>query len=142
MRRYLIPIVTAVGLTLSLAAHAQAPAVTATCNDGSPFSGATRSGACRGHGGVKTWNTAAPSTTAPAAGAAATPEAAPSKPIAPAQTARGVPGAGQVWVNTASKVYHCPADRWYGKTKVGEYMSESQAKSSGFHPDHNKACAS
>jgi hypothetical protein len=142
MRRYLIPIVTAVGLALSLAAHAQAPAVTATCNDGSPFSGTTRSGACRGHGGVKTWNTAAPSTTAPATGAAAAPEAAPSKPVTPAQTARGVPGAGQVWVNTASKVYHCPGDRWYGKTKAGEYMPESQAKSSGFRPDHNKACAS
>jgi hypothetical protein len=139
MRRYLIPIATAVGLVLSLTAQAQTPAVTATCNDGSPFSGTTRSGACRGHGGVKTWNTAAPSTTAPPTGA---PEAAPSKPIAPAQTARGVPGAGQVWVNTDSKVYHCPGDRWYGKTKAGEYMPESQAKSSGFRPDHNKACAS
>ena len=142
MRRYLIPIITAVGLTLSLAAQAQAPAVTATCNDGSPFSGTTRSGACRRHGGVKTWDTAAPSATAPATGAAAGPEAALLKPIAPAQTARGVPGAGQVWVNTASKVYHCPGDRWYGKTKAGEYMPESQAKSSGFRPDHHKACAS
>ena len=142
MRRYLLPIATAVGLALSLAAYAQAPAVSATCNDGSPFSGATRSGACRGHGGVKAWNTAAPSATAPATGAAVAPEAAPSKPVTPAQTTRGVPGAGQVWVNTASKVYHCPGDRWYGKTKAGEYMPEAQAKSSGFHPDHNKACAS
>ena len=142
MRRYLLPIVTAVGLALSLVAQAQTPAVTATCNDGSPFSGATRSGACRGHGGVKTWNSAAPSVTAPATGGAVAPEAAPSKPVTPAQTARGVPGAGQVWVNTASKVYHCPGDRWYGKTKAGEYMPEAQAKSSGFHPDHNKACTS
>ena len=141
MHRYLIPIITAVGLTLSLAAQAQAPAVTATCN-ASPFSGTTRSGACRGHGGVKTWDTAAPSATAPATGAVAGPEAALSKPIAPAQTARGAPGAGQVWVNTASKVYHCPGDRWYGKTKAGEYMPESQAKSSGFRPDHNRACVS
>jgi len=139
MRRYLIPIVTAVGLVLSIVAQAQTPAVTAVCNDGSPFSGTTRSGACRGHGGVKTWDTASPSATAPATVA---PEAAPSKPVAPAQTARGVPGAGQVWVNTASKVYHCPGDRWYGKTKAGEYMPESQAKSRGFRPDHNKACVS
>jgi hypothetical protein len=142
MRRYLLSIATAVGLAWSLAGYAQAPAVTATCNDGSPFSGATRSGACRGHGGVKTWNTAAPSTTAPTTGAAVTPEATPSRTPPSAATARGVPGAGQVWVNTASKVYHCPGDRWYGKTKAGEYMPESQAKSSGFRPDHNKACAS
>ena len=141
MHRHLLPIVTAVGLVLSLAAHGQAPAVTATCKDGSSFSGTTRSGACRGHGGVKTWDTAAPSTTAPATGAATAPAAAPSK-AAPAQTTRGEPGAGQVWVNTTSKVYHCPGDRYYGKTKAGEYMSESQAKSSGFRPDHNKACAS
>ena len=141
MRRYLLPIVTAIGLALSLAAYAQTPAVTATCNDGTPFSGTTRSGACRGHGGVKTWDTAAPSATAPATGAATAPATAPSKPT-PTQTTRGVPGAGQVWVNTTSKVYHCPGDRYYGKTKAGEYMSESQAKSSGFRPDHNKACAS
>jgi hypothetical protein len=140
MRRHLLPIVAAVGLTLSLAVHSQTPAVTATCNDGSPFSGTTRSGACRGHGGVKTWDTEVPSATAPAPGAVAAP--ATSLKPAPTQMTRGAPGAGQVWVNTTSKVYHCAGDRWYGKTKAGEYMSESQAKSSGFRPDHNKACAS
>ena len=140
MHRYLLSIVAAVGLVLSLAAHAQTPTVTATCKDGSPFSGTTRSGACRGHGGVKTWDTGAPSTTAPATGAATAPATGAATP--PAQTTHGAPGAGQVWVNTASKVYHCPGDHWYGKTKAGEYMSESQAKSSGFRPDHNKACAS
>jgi hypothetical protein len=140
MQRYLLSLVTAVGLVLSLAAHAQTATVTATCKDGSSFSGTTRSGACRGHGGVKSWDTAAPSATAPATGAATTPATGAATP--PAPTTRGAPGAGQVWVNTASKVYHCPGDRWYGKTKAGEYMSEAQAKSSGFHPDHNKACAS
>jgi hypothetical protein len=141
MRRYLLPLATAIGLALSLAAYAQTPAVTATCKDGTPFSGTTRSGACRGHGGVQSWDTATPSTTAPVTGAATAPATAPSKPT-PTQTTRGAPGAGQVWVNTTSKVYHCPGDRYYGKTKAGEYMSEAQAKSSGFRPDHNKACSS
>jgi hypothetical protein len=147
MRRSILPIATAVGLMLSLAVHAQSPTMTATCNDGSPYSGTTRSGACRGHGGVKTWNAAAPSTPAPATGAAAAPAAPASSapapaPTAPALTTRGTPGTGQVWVNTASKVYHCPGDRYYGKTKAGEYMPEAQAKSSGFHADHGKACVS
>ena len=142
MRRYILPIAAAVGLVVSLAAQAQSPTMTATCNDGSPFSGTTRSGACRGHGGVKAWNTAAPSTTAPVTGAAAAPTAPAASTPAPAPTTRGTPGTGQVWVNTTSKVYHCPGDRYYGKTKAGEYMPEAQAKSSGFHADHNKACAS
>jgi hypothetical protein len=137
MLRYFLPMVTVFGMVLSLAGHAQTPAVTATCNNGSAFSGATRSGACRGHGGVKTWDTAAP----PATGAAPAP-AMQSKTASGQTTNREAPGAGQVWVNTTSKLYHCAGDRWYGKTKAGTYMSEAQAKSSGFHPDHNKACAS
>jgi hypothetical protein len=34
----------------------------------------------------------------------------------------------QVWVNTASGIYHYRGARWYGKTKQGKYMSEVQAK--------------
>lgn len=49
-------------------------------------------------------------------------------------------GAGKVWVNTDSHVYHCAGDRWYGKTKKGEYLSESEARAQGNRADHGKAC--
>jgi S1/P1 Nuclease len=48
----------------------------------------------------------------------------------------------RVWVNTKSGAYHCPDTRWYGNTKNGEYMSESEAMKSGYHPAGGKACQS
>jgi hypothetical protein len=130
MRNLLLSAIFAVGLLIPIvASHAQtANTVTATCKDGTAFSGTTRSGACRGHGGVQSWGSAAATTTA-----------------APSQPAKAPPAAGasgQVWVNTATKVYHCPGDRWYGKTKQGAYMSEAQAKAEGDRPDHGKRCTS
>jgi DNA uptake protein ComE-like DNA-binding protein len=42
------------------------------------------------------------------------------------------PGTGMVWVNLDSKIYHYQGDRWYGKTKNGTYMSESEAMRNGY----------
>ena len=133
MRHLLLSAILIFGLAVPIgASHAQdTNTITATCKDGTTFSGTRRSGACRGHGGVQTWG--GPAVATPAAPPQQAPTATPSSRVAPA---------GQVWVNTASKVYHCPGTRWYGKTKQGEYMSESAAKAEGARPDHGKACGS
>jgi hypothetical protein len=34
----------------------------------------------------------------------------------------------RVWVNDNTKVYHCPGNRYYGKTRNGEFMEEAQAR--------------
>jgi hypothetical protein len=98
----------------------------------------------------------APSPTPAARVATPAPVASPSKPSAafPASAIQKGPvamaasrpqasggGPGMVWVNMASKVYHCPGATFYGKTKDGKYMSESDAKAMGARPDHNKPCS-
>lgn len=121
------------------AALAAKPAMTAVCNDGTTYSGATMKGACHGHKGVSK-KAGATAGAAPASAQAAAPQAvaasAPAGAIAPAPGG----GAGQVWINASTKVYHCPGDKYYGKTKHGSYMSEADAKAEGYHADHRKAC--
>ena len=148
------------GLLIAGVAFAQSPAgapagSTGMCRDGTYWSGATKKGACHGHKGVQDWygasaapgsTTAAAKTATAAAPAAATPPAAPvaATPKAstvPAATAAPGGGAGKVWVNSSSKVYHCSTDRWYGKTKSGAYMSEAEAIAQGNRADHGKACS-
>ncbi len=62
---------------------------------------------------------------------------------APKPAAQEAPGGGpdKVWVNTNSNVYHCPGDRYYGKTAHGRYMTEAAAKSAGAHGVGNKTCS-
>ena len=87
-----------------------------------------------------------PAVTAPAADKSAMPEKSSSSakkvgPTTPGGATAPGGGDGKVWVNPASKTYHCPNTKYYGKTKKGEYMSESDAKAKGNHADHKKACS-
>lgn len=145
-------------LLLSLAAAAQKPAnATGQCKDGSYWTGATKSGACRGHKGIQTWYgdstaAAAAPAAAPAPAAKATPAAPPAPAAAPAPAAKATPpkpsptaapggGPGMVWVNTSTKVYHCYGDRYYGTTKEGKYMSEADAKAMGAKGNRGQSCS-
>jgi hypothetical protein len=138
MRSLLLSFALVTGLILPIGATlAQStPTVTATCKDGTAFTGTKRSGACRGHGGVQSWG-ATSTTTSPVA-TPLSPTASTSQRTAPGPSG----GTSKVWVNTDSKVYRCPGDRWYGKTKHGSYMSEAQAQAQGVRSDHGKACTS
>ena len=94
---------------------------------------------------------ASPSVSKPAASAPAaeksgppekpTPSVKKASPATPVVAAAPGGGEGKVWVNPASKTYHCPNTKYYGKTKKGEYMSEADAKAKGNHADHKKACS-
>lgn len=137
---------------------AGAPAgTTGLCNDGSYWTGASKSGACRGHKGVKTWYAAAgaapttaatPTAPSPAQTAPAPATATTTTPKTKASTTSGATktpapggGPGMVWVNTSTKVYHCYGTKYYGTTKAGAYMSEADAKAKGAHPDAGKPCS-
>lgn len=129
--------------SIASVAHAAdtAPAgATGQCKDGTYTTAQTHRGACADHGGVKTWL----AESSPAPKSAVNPESPnplARKSMRPPETSGNVADAsGKVWVNTKSHVYHCSGDRWYGKTKAGEYMSEQEAKAAGNRPDHGKAC--
>ncbi len=77
---------------------------------------------------------------APAAAAPSQPPppATPSKPAPAAAASQGSPGAGMVWVNLETGVYHYQSSRYYGKTKSGKYMSEADAIKAGYHAAKNE----
>ena len=83
--------------------HAAAPM--SMCNDGTAPVGKTTH-ACRGHGGMMT-------NASPTMAAGAAPASGTSSKAAPTQAApMAGGGAGKVWVNTSSKVYHCEGDKY------------------------------
>lgn len=145
MKHLAAAIALSAGILTCANAHAAAPeGATALCKDGSYYSNASKKGACSGHGGVKDWYGETAAKTAPNAGPVdkKTAVLVPDKSLpGAATTAVAGGGPGQVWVNTRSKVYHCQGDKWYGKTKHGEYMVEAAAKAAGSHADHGKACS-
>lgn len=118
------------GSVIAVSIFALAPsAVAATgegvCQDGTQVSGKKLKEACRDHGGVakkaaaKKADAKKPST-----------KKVSGKAAAKSQAAGG--GADKVWANTNSKNYHCPGAKFYGKTRAGTYMSESEAKAQGY----------
>jgi hypothetical protein len=43
----------------------------------------------------------------------------------------------QVWVNTATGIYHYPGTRWYGRINQGKFMTEKDAIAQGFRAARN-----
>lgn len=172
MNRYVVAFALAIGLCQMGMAQAPAGAPagsTGQCKDGTYSNAAKKTGACRGHQGVKQWfaadsatattasakkaataNTAAPaSAAAPTAAPASAPASSTASPARAAKSSLSATnnvaaapggGPGMVWLNTPTNVYHCPSSRYYGKTKEGKYVTEAQAKAAGAHPDHGKGC--
>jgi len=90
--------------------------------------------------------TTVPNPLSPSAGTATSQAPAKATPAKPAKTTAQTAeapggGPGKVWVNSASKVYHCAGTKYYGKTKKGEYMAEADAKAKGYHGVNGKACS-
>jgi hypothetical protein len=46
-----------------------------------------------------------------------------------------------VWVNLGSHVYHCAGTRYFGATKRGAMMRESEAQARGNRPAYGRQCS-
>jgi hypothetical protein len=79
------------------------------------------------------------STRAPRVGQSQNLSANPSggKRLEPAK--KGNPEA-KVWANHHSMKYHCPDSPWYGKTLVGQYLTQKAAQEQGYAPAYGTEC--
>ena len=56
---------------------------------------------------------------------------------APVSSDKSCPGDRVVWVNTRTGVYHMEGERWYGRTKQGQFECEKAAKAEGDRETRN-----
>jgi hypothetical protein len=126
------------GVTRSPAGESMTESV--RCKDGA-VSPQGAGNACSGHGGID-------GPTRASNGKASATDARPTRRTSDSSSSGSSAGAtssaraapAMVWVNAQSKLYHCPSDRWYGRTPQGKFMTEAQAKSQGYRPDRNRPC--
>jgi hypothetical protein len=94
--RFPVALITGLLLSIGVSQPQSAGPVTATCNDGTSFTGAKRSGACRGHGGVQAWGPAGESS------GVVTPAIEPAAHPASTRSAAEAPGNGTGMVAATS----------------------------------------
>jgi hypothetical protein len=120
---------------LALATFAAVPLVQAADTTTSPTPQASAS---PGKKHSKKAATAANATNAANPATSATPTKAAKGVATPQSVQAPGGGAGKVWVNTESHVYHKEGSKWYGRTKNGKYLSEQDAIKEGDKPAKNE----
>jgi DNA uptake protein ComE-like DNA-binding protein len=114
-----------------LAPQATAGPVPAAATPPSPAPGGGTAARPRSAGSAAPPAATPPAPAVPPAASSAAPAASAAAP-ATAPGAVQPPVKGMVWVNLDSKVYHYEGDRFYGKTKRGQFMTEADAVKAGF----------
>lgn len=46
----------------------------------------------------------------------------------------------RVWINTTSRIYHCPGTQYHGRTARGEFVTEAEARRRGARPAGGRPC--
>lgn len=106
--------------------------VTAVCRDGSYSKAVQKRGACSRHQGVQTWY----GTEIQQGARAKTGRASPLLQATPTSQEPSI-----VWVNLTSQFFHCQGSRWYGKTKHGVSMPQTEAIVRNYKPSGGKWCS-